>query len=430
MKSGLVLAIAAGALAGAGATGGYWLALQRSGSANVATVSAARSAAPDRKPLYYHDPMYPQQKFDKPGKSPFMDMMLVPVYESDGAEPGSVRVGSRVVQNFGIRTAEVVQGKLDRDVSVVGTVAFDERAVAVVQARVAGYIEKLYVRAPLVAVAKGQPFAEIIAPDWAAAQEEYLAVRNSPTAGASLRQAARQRLLVLGMDESAVAALEATGKTRARVTLAAPIGGLIGELAAREGMTVVPGTPLARINGLSTVWVNAEVPEAQVAGLVPDTPVSITVAAYPGQRFAGRVLALLPDVSVATRTLKARIEAANPDGRLVPGMFATVAASRPAAADALLVPSEAVIRTGRRAVVIVAGATTDAQQQFAPVDVETGAESNGMTEIRKGLSRGMKVVVSGQFLIDSEASLKAATTRMGDAPSPAPQDVPAGEKTK
>ena len=419
MNKKILIALAATGLLGVGIGGGYWFAAHRmmATPGMTAETSPTSGTTADKKPLYYYDPMYPQQKFDKPGKSPFMDMMLVPVYGDDGGDTGSVKISSRVVQNLGIRTGEVTQGSLDKKVQVVGAVAYDERAVAVVQARVNGFIEKLYVRAPLDAVAKGQPLAEILAPDWVAAQEEYLALNKSPQANDALRQAARQRLILLGMSESTVAAITADGKTRPRITLVAPIVGVVGELTVREGMTVMPGAMLFRINGLSTVWINADVPETQAAWLKPGSTIEATVPAYPGEVYKGRVAALLPDVNAATRTLKARIEVTNPNGRLAPGMFATVAVASSPKQEVLLVPTEAVIQTGKRTVVIAADSGQNGKQQFAPIDVEIGAEVNGMTEIKTGLQKGMKVVVSGQFLIDSEASLKATGTRMSDAPA-------------
>ncbi|MCY7388132.1 MAG: efflux RND transporter periplasmic adaptor subunit, partial [Burkholderiales bacterium] len=412
----LIFALAAIGLLGAGIGAGYWFGGHRAPSMASSMVPVAADAA-GKKPLYYYDPMYPQQKFDKPGKSPFMDMMLVPVFGDDGGDTGSVKISSRVVQNLGIRTGEVTLGTLDKKVQVVGAVVFDERAVAVVQARVSGYIEKLFVRAPLDPIAKGQPLAEILAPEWVAAQEEYLALKKSPQANEALRQAARQRLILLGMAETTVAAIDADGKTRPRITLVAPIGGIVGELTARDGMAVMPGAMLFHINGLSTVWVNADVPETQVAWLKPGSTVEASVPAYPGEVFKGRVTALLPEVSATTRTLKARIEVANPQSRLVPGMFASIAVAASSKQEVLLVPSEAVIQTGKRSVVIAADTGQDGKQQFAPIDVEVGAEANGMTEIKSGLQKGMKVVLSGQFLIDSEASLKSSVTRMSDAPA-------------
>ncbi len=413
MNRKLAASLGVAAIAAAAAGGGYWVATHRMMAAPGAPDAAARDA---RKPLYWHDPMYPQQKFDKPGKSPFMDMMLVPVYGNAGGDDSAVSISSRVVQNLGVRTAEAKRAPLGRRLEVVGAVAYDERAVALVQARVGGYVEKLYVRAPLDPVAAGQPLADIVAPDWAAAQEEYLALRRMPGVDAALRDAARQRHAVLGMPEATIASLESGGKARTRVTLTAPTGGVVGELGAREGMTVTPGTTLFRINGLGTVWVNAEVPETDSALVRPGAPVKGTVPALPGETFAGRVAVVLPEVNPTTRTLKARIELANPAGRLKPGMFATIELAASVRPDAVVVPTEALIRTGERTVVVVADAAQDGKQLFKPVEVEAGAEAAGFTEIRKGIEPGTKVVVSGQFLIDSEASLKGAGTRMGEAP--------------
>jgi len=179
-------------------------------------------------------------------------------------------------------------------------------------------------------------------------------------------------------------------------------------------MTVMVGTPLFRINGLSTIWVNAEVPENQAAQILPGNAVEARATAVPGIVFKGRISAILPEVNATTRTIKARVELANPDGRLVPGMFTTVSFMPASRTNVLTVPSEAVIQTGKRSVVVVA----QGDGKFAPADVEVGLDSDGQTEIRKGLQAGQRVVVSGQFLVDSEANLKASTTRMSDMPAP------------
>ena len=370
-----------------------------------------------KKVLYWHDPMAPGQKFDKPGKSPFMDMQLVPLYAESAGDSGAVAISSRVQQNLGVRTAEVKQGSQTSTVEAVGSVAYNERDVAVVQARSNGFLERLYVRAPLDPVRKGQPLAELYVPDWVAAQEEYMSAKRIgvQTDVRGLAEAAAQRMRLVGMSEEQIRAIETGGKVQPRLIIMAPIGGVVGELTAREGMTVMAGAPLFRINGLSTVWVNAEVPEAAAAQVRPGNPVEARTPAVSGTVFRGKVSAILPEVNPATRTIKARIEIANPKGELVPGMFATVNFTPAARKDVLLVPSEAVIQTGKRSVVVVA----QGDGTFAPVDVEVGLDSNGQTEIRKGLQAGQKVVVSGQFLVDSEANLKASTTRMGDMPAPA-----------
>ncbi len=380
-----------------------------------------KPAVSEKKVLYWHDPMVPGQRFDKPGKSPFMDMQLVPVYADagtdSGADSGSVRIDPRMQQNLGIRTAMVTRKRLEAPVEAVGTVAYNERDVAVVQARSNGFVERLYVRAVLDPVRKGQALAELYVPEWIAAQEEYLSIQRMSGAGTDgLLDGARQRMRLVGMSDEQIAAVVASGKTRARFTIAAPLAGVITELSAREGMTVMAGAPLFRINGLASVWVNAEVPENLAPQVRTGSTVEARTPALAGTVFKGRVAAILPEVSSTTRTLKARIELANPGGRLVPGMFATVRLSSAAAPEALFVPSEAVIQTGTRTVVMVA----QGDGRFAAADVEVGSEANGQSEIRKGLEAGQKVVVSGQFLIDSEASLRATGTRMSTMPAAQP----------
>jgi membrane fusion protein, copper/silver efflux system len=427
----VTLSLIAVIVMGAGGYGLYRLGMNHgmrmsdvtSGTAPAGLVAAGAQKPGDSDPttgkkvLYWHDPMVPGQKFDKPGKSPFMDMQLVPVYADGGSDEGGVAISPRVQQNLGVRVAEVKSGSLSSTVEVVGSVAYNERDVAVVQARSNGFLERLYVRAPLDPVRKGQPLAQLYVPDWVAAQEEYLsAKRIGAQADAKslggLADAAAQRMRLAGMSDEQIRAIEASGKVQSRLTITAPIGGVVGELTAREGMTVMAGAPLFRLNGLSTVWVNAEIPEVAAAQVRPGNPVEARTPALSGAVFKGKVSAILPEVNPATRTIKARIELANPGGQLVPGMFATVNFTPTARKDVLLVPSEAVIQTGKRSVVVVA----QGDGKFAPVDVEVGLDSNGQTEIRKGLQAGQKVVVSGQFLVDSESNLKASTTRMGDMP--------------
>jgi Cu(I)/Ag(I) efflux system membrane fusion protein len=411
-------------------------------SSDGATVTATQSTTGAQKPgdidpatgkkvLYWHDPMVPGQKFDKPGKSPFMDMQLVPMYADGGraGDAGTVTINSRVQQNLGVRVAEVKSGSQTSTMEAVGSVAYNERDVAVVQARSNGFLERLYVRAPLDPVRKGQPLAELYVPDWVAAQEEYLSAkridaRSDAANLGGLADSAKQRMRLAGMSDAQIAAVVAGGKVQARVTITSPIGGVVGELTAREGMTVIAGAPLFRINGLSTVWVNAEVPEVAAAQVRPGNAVEARTPAVSGAVFKGKVSAILPEVNPATRTIKARIELANPGGRLVPGMFATVSFAPATRNDVLLIPSEAVIQTGKRSVVVVA----QGDGKFAAVDVEVGLDSKGQTEIRKGLQAGQNVVVSGQFLVDSEANLKASTTRMGDMPAPGSDNASPGAK--
>lgn len=403
-------------LTGAGA---YHLGI-RAGAHGAAPAAIATPGTDktERRVLYWHDPMVPGQKFDKPGKSPFMDMDLVPVYADEAQSEGGVAVSPGVQQNLGIRIAEVRKGSLASTLDAVGNVAFNERDLVLLQARSSGYVEKLFVRAPLDPVRKGQALLQLYVPDWVAAQEEYLAIKRMPAGGETvgLLDAALQRLRLVGMTEQQVRQVSARSKVSPRITVTAPVDGVVSELTVREGMAVSLGAPLFRINGLRTVWVNAEVPESAAAQVRPGMAVRATSPAFPGTEFSGKVEALLPDVNTATRTLKARIELANPGGKLVPGMFATIHMAPAQSSETLLVPSEAVIQTGTRTVVI----TAPEKGKFAPMEIATGAEANGQTEVVKGLSEGQKVVVSGQFLIDSEASLRGTLQRLGGAASAEP----------
>jgi Cu(I)/Ag(I) efflux system membrane fusion protein len=435
--------IVALALASAVVVGGYGLyrvGLQEGMKASVPTPNTARTAttgtvalnagdvdtATGKKVLYWQDPMAPGQRFDKPGKSPFMDMQLVPVYADEvGPDSGAVAISSRIQQNLGVRTAEVQQGAMSMAVEAVGSAAYNERDVAVVQARSNGFLERLYVRAPLDRVRRGQPLAELYVPDWVAAQEEYLSAKRIRANADgktfdSLVDAARQRMRLAGMSEEHIRRVESSGSVQSRVTLTAPIGGVVAEITAREGMTVMVGTPLFRINGLSTIWVNAEVPENQAAQILPGNAVEARAAAVPGIVFKGKISAILPEVNATTRTIKARVELANPDGRLVPGMFATVSFTSPSRKNVLTVPAEAIIQTGKRSVVIVA----QGDGRFFPTAVETGLDSGGRTEILTGLALGQKVVVSGQFLVDSEASLRGTSTRMSGSGPQLAEEAP------
>lgn len=366
-----------------------------------------------RKILYYHDPMVPGNKFDKPAKSPFMDMMLVPVYADGDADQGRVTVSPRVQQNLGVRTAVVSEGKLAPQITAVGSIAFNERDQATVQARASGYVERLHVRATLDRVAKGQPLVDLYVPEWVAAQEEFLSLKRMQGNDlAGLVDGARQRMRLVGMSEEQIGLVERTGKTQARTTIFSPIGGVVVELSAREGMTVMAGAPLFRLNGLSTVWANAEVPESQAALVRPGATARIQSPAAPGTTFEGRVQAIVPDVNATTRTLKARLELANPGFRLVPGMSVSMQFMDTRGENALLIPTEAVIQTGKRTVVMIA----EENGRFRPVEVQAGIEFGGQTEIKRGLQAGQRVVVSSQFLIDSEASLKGVEARLNEAP--------------
>jgi membrane fusion protein, copper/silver efflux system len=364
--------------------------------------------APERKVLYWHDPMVPGQRFDKPGKSPFMDMDLVPVYADEANDTG-VTVSPTLQQNLGLRTATVQRAQVSSSFDAIGSVQFDERLNVAVQTRVAGYVERLAVRATMERVRKGQPLATVFAPEWLAPQNELLALRR---AGVSpeLLAAARERLRAMSIPDALVRQSEQAGTAQARFTVSAPVSGVVAELGVREGVAVTPGMTLFRIAGLDKVWAVAEVPEAQAARLVRGQKVKAVLQADATQAFSGELKEILPQVSASTRTLQARFEVDNRDGRLTPGMLLRLQVAGPAAAR-LVLPSEAVIRTGTRVVAIV----RRDDGRFEPRDIRLGAELGDSVEVVQGLAEGEKVVASGQFLIDSEARLRSVLGTMSAA---------------
>lgn len=393
------------------AAGAFYLGRKTGQAADASTAAAA----PDgRKVLYWHDPMVPGPRFDKPGKSPFMDMQLVPVYaDSATASEAGVKISPAVQQNLGIRYAKVRRIDASSSFEAIGSVQFDERLNAAVQTRVAGYVERLSVRAPMERVRKGQALATLFAPDWLGPQNEWLALRRAG-ASSDLVEAARDRMRALSIPAELIRRSEETGTAQARYVLAAPVDGVVAELGVREGVAVTPGMTLFRIAGLQKVWAVAEIPEAQAVRLARGQKTKAVLQADASQSFDGALDEILPEISTATRTLKVRFEVDNTKGKLTPGMLLRLQVAGPAGSR-LVVTSEAVIRTGRRAVVIV----RKADGAFEPRDVSTGADLGDDTEVVSGLAEGEQVVASGQFLIDSEARLRSVLGNMA-APAATP----------
>ena len=409
MKSKSILKAVVLALAGIGlASGGYIAGVRHMGTDAVAPMAGSDKIDPTtgRKVLYWHDPMVPGQKFDKPGKSPFMDMQLVPVYADEGASEG-VKVSPNLQQNLGIRFAAVRREEVRDAFEMVGTTQFDESAAEVIQSRVTGYIDRLYARTPMQRIKRGEPIASLFVPDWIAPQEEYLALKRA--GNDALAADARQRMRALSIPESLIAQVDRTGQAQKHLTLSSPTTGVITELNIREGAMVSPGQTVAKVAGMQKVWLVAEAPESIATVLRPGMNVAATFSGNPKQPYTGRVREVLPGVSPTTRTIQARLELDNRDGSLTPGMLMRVHLGAEKAVSRLVVPTEAVITTGRRSLVLVVGDNNNIQ----PVVVTTGRDIGDNTEILSGLTDGQKVVASGQFLIDSEANLKSVLVRLG-----------------
>jgi Cu(I)/Ag(I) efflux system membrane fusion protein len=386
----------------------------------------AKQTAAHEAPSYWYDPMHPTKHFDRPGKSPFMDMQLVPKYAdrtNSGVPVGSIEIDPRVAQTLGIRLATVERGSFARVIDTVGLVAVDEHRIEAIQVREPGWVERLDVRAVGDSVRRGQLLAGVYSPDLLATQQELLIARssNDPT----LIEAARHRLGFFGLSDAQIARIEKTGQVERQIDYYAPFDGYVMELGARQGAAVEPGATLFQLANLSSVWMIAEVPEAQAAWVKTGNPAEAQVPALPGERFEGKVDYLYPELTQASRTLKVRVVFKNPGEHLRPGMFATAHLRGSTQESVLTVPTEAVIKTGTRSIVIVADDAT----YFRPAVVRVGAEHGGRSEILEGIQLGQKVVASGQFLIDSEANLRSAFDALADpmlmpAPStPSPDEV-------
>ena len=369
--------------------------------------TAAADQGERRKPLYYYDPMVPQEHYDNPDSLSSMGMKTVPKYADEtpgtaGQAPG-VKIDPSAMQNLGIRLATATEGTLSGTLDATGAIDFNQRDVAVIQARATGFVQRVYHRAPGDIIAAGAPIADVLVPEWGGAQAEYEAVRR--TGDKALIAVAAQRLRLIGIPGG-------TARGRGVTTVRSPIAGVIQTLDARAGVTLAAGQTLAQVSGLRTVWLNAAVPEVRAADVKVGQSANADLAAFPGERFTGRVIAVLPTTQADSRTLTVRIELRNAGGRLRPGMFATVHLGG-TPDTVLLVPSEAVIRTGKRTLVMLA----QDKGRYRPAEVKVGREAGGRTEIIAGLAAGEKVVASGQFLLDSEASLTGTPARpvTGDA---------------
>ena len=375
-----------------------------------APIEVAASATGDRKILYYFDPMVPQEHYKSPDALSSMGMKAFKAKyadeDSSSKGPPGVTVDPAARQSLGIRLATVESGAIASDLTVTGTIEFNQRNVAVIQARANSFVQRVYNRAPGDVIGAGAPLADVLVPEWGGAQAEFRAVQR--TGDRALIAASRKRIHLLGAPGAG-----GNGTT----TIRSPIGGVIQTLEVRRGMTLSTGQTLAQVSGFATVWLNAAVPEAQSADIRVGQSVRVELTAFPGQSVYGRVIDILPTAQAESRTLTMRVELPNRGGRLRPGMFATVHLAGQTGGG-LLVPSEAVIRTGKRdlVMVVVAGG------RYRPVEVELGREGGGKTQILAGLSQGQKVVASGQFLLDSEASLSGIEpTPLGGQPLTPPE---------
>lgn len=392
---------------------GYFL-IAGGGAGDRQMVDGVVQDTSGRRVVYWYDPMVPQERYPGPGKSS-MNMELIPKY-ADEAGAGGVTVSPSVMQNLGIRLARVEARDIAPVVRAVGRVDFDQRLISEVQTLTPGFVEDLTVRAEGEPIGAGRVIAQVYSPELLAAQNEYRALLSARSpAAASVREAARRRLLLLGAPSSLVSRLARGGGPQRTYPVIARTSGVVTTIGARPGAQVSPGQSIVTIQGLSRVLVIADVPEASLGNIRVGQPAEISFPAYPGDIRQGRVDYIFPSLNAQSRTAQVRITLPNPGGRLKSGMFANVTV-RGTGGMAIVVPSEAVIDTGRRQVVIAKRGAN-----FIPQEVRVGRDYDQWTEITAGLRPGEQVVASGQFLIDSEASLSGFLSRLQTTQAPAPR---------
>ncbi|MSQ91822.1 MAG: efflux RND transporter periplasmic adaptor subunit [Gammaproteobacteria bacterium] len=361
-----------------------------------------------RKPLYYRSPMDPGITSDVPRKDS-MNMDYIPVYAGTN-ESGVVALSGAMVNKLGVRTAPVRRGALAAEVRAVGLTAYDERGRVDVRVRTEGYVERLAVRAAGETVRRGQLLFAAYSPRLAAAQREFKAALAM--GDGSLVESAAARLHALGLGDAAIKALREGGVPAERVSYFAPIDGVVVDLGVRDGGFVEPGVSAMMLAPLDRLWVIAELPESQASAVTAGFAAIVTFGALPGQQYEVRVLELLPAVNAETRTVQARLTLPNPGRRFAAGMVANVTLAAGTGADSLLMPLAALIRTEKSERVIV----SLGEGLFIAREVVAGRQGGDEVEILRGLEGNEQVVVSGQFMIDSESQLRSGLARFdGDA---------------
>jgi RND family efflux transporter MFP subunit len=376
-----------------------------------ASTSAAQTTQ-EKRILYYRDPMDPTMRSDKPGTSP-MGMDMVPVYE--GEEGGGVRIDPTTVQNIGVRYETAQRRMLSKTIRTVGKVDYDEKTLYYVNTKISGWVDKLYVNYTGKFVQKGDPLLDIYSPELVSAEEEYIIAlkykSGDSTQPQELYSRAHRKLMYWDISHEQIQRLEVTRQPEKTMALIAPATGIIVEKNVLQGGNIMAGTNLFKIADLSTVWVNAEVYEYEVPFVKVGQRATVTLAYIPGKVITGRVSYIYPYLNPDTRTVRVRIEIPNPHLLLKPEMFATVELQSPVAVNAVALPEQAVIHSGERNVVVV----SRGDGRFESRDVKLGILASGYYQVLDGVREGEKIVVSSQFLLDSESNLKAVLQTM--APS-------------
>jgi RND family efflux transporter MFP subunit len=394
-----------------------------SGAQDMANTPGMSTKAGDRKVLYWYDPMHPAYKSDKPGTAPDCGMTLVPKYAEDqsmGKMPvGTVTISPEKQVLAGVRTAVVERKSLVRDIRTTAQIVADETRIAHVHVKVAGYIDQVFVDFVGQLVKKGQPLFTLYSPNLVSTQEEYLIAKrgNATLANApfqeisqgsqSLLQSARQRLKLWDISDDQIKELDETGKVSKDLTFYSPITGFVTDRKVFPQTSVTPDTELYTVSDLSTVWADADIYEYEVPFVRLGQRVTLTLSYYPGKTYSGNISYIYPTVDPQTRTVKVRVQIPNPGFVLKPQMFAD-AQLRVDYGTKILVPQEAVLNSGTEQHVFV----VHDGGIFEPRTVTIGPMVDGSAVILTGLKAGETIVVSGNFLIDSESGLKNAMSGM------------------
>lgn len=380
----------------------------------MATDAQVKAEPAERKVLYWYDPMKPDVRFDKPGKSPFMDMDLVAKYADEGGETSTngVLIDPTQVHNLGMRTAPVTKGRLTYSQTLPANVSYNEYQFVIVQARAEGFIEKVYPLTVGDKVRKGAPLVEVTIPSWVEAQSEYLLLASSGGTATQL-EGVLERLRLAGMPESDIQRMRTTRRVQTRFTLNAPIDGVLTAFSLKSGMNIAKDNVVAQIQGMDPVWISAAVPESTAWLLKDSTQFRVAIPAYPDKTFPIQKWSILPSVDPTTRTVQVRLQVNNPDELLKPGMNAYLKLNTQSD-EMLLIPSQAVIDTGDEQRVI----TVASNGEFIPKKIQVLHASQQQTGVASGLAEGESVVLNGLFLIDSEANISGALDRMRHTADP------------
>lgn len=386
----------------------------------VPVYAEGSGAAGEKKIAYYKDPMHPWYTSDKPGKAPDCGMDLVPVYEGESDVQG-IKIDPVTVQNIGVKVEDVTKRKLTRVIRTVGKVQADETKIFSINTKIMGWVEKLYVDYTGKPVRRGEPLLELYSPELVSTQEEYLqALRYQKQLGESsseearrggerLVESARRRLLNWDIPESELNKLEQRGEPKKTMTFYSPVDGYVMEKMVYKGQSVMAGMELFRVADLSTVWVLGDIYQYELPWVKMGDKVAIELSYLPGRKFQGRVTYLYPMLNMETKTARVRVEVRNTRSlEFKPEMFATVQIASPISVSAVAVPDQAIIRSGERDIAVIALGGG----YFDPREVKLGVTAEGYVQILDGIKEGEKIVVSSQFLIDSESNLKAAISQM------------------